>query len=47
MNETTKWWDEIFTGPMALGINKERLAELEEESFIYFQADALSGERPS
>lgn len=47
MNETAKWWDEVFTGPMALGINKERLAELEEETFIYFQNDQLTEEKPS
>lgn len=44
MNEQTKWWDELFTGPISLGLNKERLAELEEETFIYFSTDEQNEE---
>ncbi|MCZ8536522.1 MULTISPECIES: hypothetical protein [Paenisporosarcina] len=36
MLKTETWWEPIFSGNLSLGINKERLAELEEESFIYF-----------
>jgi hypothetical protein len=36
MLKTENWWDPIFSGNLSLGINKERLTELEEESFIYF-----------
>ncbi len=32
----TTWWEPIFSGSLSLGINKERLNELEEEAFIYF-----------
>lgn len=36
MTETETWWEPIFKGPIALGLNKERINELEEESFLYF-----------
>ncbi|WP_166462412.1 hypothetical protein [Psychrobacillus vulpis] len=37
MTETeTTWWEPIFTGAIAMGINKERLSELNEEAFLYF-----------
>lgn len=36
MTKTETWWEPIFSGNLSLGLNKERLAELEEESFIYF-----------
>lgn len=36
MTETETWWEPIFKGAIALGLNKERLNELEEESFLYF-----------
>ena len=35
MVKTEIWWEPIFSGNLSLGINKERLNELEEESFIY------------
>lgn len=47
MNETANWWEEVFTGPMSLGLNKERLNELQEESFIYFQSDTTIEETAS
>ncbi|MET3575693.1 hypothetical protein ACFFIY_08110 [Bhargavaea ullalensis] len=36
MMKQENWWDEMFTGNLELGINKERLAELEQENFLYF-----------
>ncbi|MDS9470406.1 hypothetical protein [Sporosarcina pasteurii] len=39
MTTTEAWWEEIFEGDLALGINKERLAELDEENFLYFKED--------
>lgn len=38
MTTTGTWWEEIFEGNLSLGINKERLNELEEENFLYFEA---------
>lgn len=36
---TTKiaWWECIFEGSLAPGFNKERLPELENETFLYFE----------
>lgn len=39
MTETQTWWEPIFTGAFALGFNKERINELEEESFLYFKEE--------
>lgn len=39
MTETETWWEPIFTGAFAMGLNKERLTELEEEAFLYFKED--------
>ncbi|WP_256381699.1 hypothetical protein [Sporosarcina sp. HYO08] len=36
MTTTETWWEAIFEGDLAHGINKERLTELEEEHFLYF-----------
>jgi hypothetical protein len=36
MTKTETWWETIFSVNLSLGLNKDRLAELEEESFIYF-----------
>lgn len=41
MTTTETWWEEIFEGDLALGINKERLAELEDEHFLYFESDEV------
>lgn len=45
MLKTETWWEPIFSGKLSLGINKERLSELEEESFIYFN-DTEENETP-
>lgn len=37
MTTTETWWETIFEGPLSLGINKERLNELDEEHFLYFE----------
>lgn len=37
MTTTGTWWEEIFEGNLSLGINKERLFELEEENLLYFE----------
>lgn len=37
MTTTGTWWEDIFEGNLSLGINKEKLAELEEENFLYFE----------
>lgn len=37
MTTTETWWETIFEGNLSLGINKDRVAELEEEHFLYFE----------
>ncbi|WP_168214720.1 MULTISPECIES: hypothetical protein [unclassified Lysinibacillus] len=33
---TETWWGEIFSGPLSIGVNEQKLAQLEDESFLYF-----------
>ena len=44
MTTTETWWEEIFEGNLALGINKERFAELENENFLYFEGEEIEEE---
>ncbi len=44
MTTTETWWEEIFEGHLSLGINKERMTELEEENFLYFQETVFESE---
>ncbi|WP_422123702.1 hypothetical protein DHX103_02515 [Planococcus sp. X10-3] len=36
MNESTNWWEPIFSGQLEIGLNKEKLENIEEEAFLYF-----------
>lgn len=36
MQQSDNWWEDIFSGSLEVGINKDKLAEVEEESFLYF-----------
>lgn len=36
MTATETWWENLFEGNLALGINPERLEELDNENFLYF-----------
>ena len=36
MTTTETWWETIFEGNLSLGLNKERIADLEGETFLYF-----------
>lgn len=35
------WWENIFEGHLAHGVNKERMSELEREEFLYFEMDEV------
>ena len=39
MNHTENWWETVFEGTLEVGINKEKLADIEEESFLYFDTE--------
>lgn len=33
---TETWWEDIFSGVLAIGLNEQKLCQLEDESFLYF-----------
>lgn len=39
MTATETWWENLFEGNLSLGIDPERLAELEDETFLYFRTE--------
>ncbi len=40
MEKQTNWWEPIFSGELEVGINKEKMDTVEQESFLYFEASA-------
>lgn len=44
MTTTETWYETIFEGDLAIGFDKERMSELEEEHFLYFKDDEISHE---
>lgn len=36
MQKEANWWEPIFSGELEVGLNKERLEDLEQESFLYY-----------
>lgn len=36
MDETKNWWEPVFTGELEIGLNKEKLQDVEEEAFLYY-----------
>lgn len=41
MRTTDTWWETIFSGVLEIGINKDKLVELADESFLYFSKNEL------
>lgn len=41
---TDTWWEDVFEGHLSLGLNKERLDELEDENFLYFEEKEVDHE---
>lgn len=39
---TETWWGEIFSGALSIGLNEEKLTQLEDESFLYFNEFAAT-----
>lgn len=39
---TESWWTEIFSGPLSIGLNEQKLTQLEDESFLYFNEAAAT-----
>ncbi len=34
---TETWWETIFSGVLAIGIDENKLHQLEDESFLYYK----------
>ena len=39
---TETWWGEIFSGPLSIGLNEQKIQQLEDESFLYFDEYAAT-----
>lgn len=42
---TETWWESIFSGALAYGINEEKLHLLEDEAFLYFSIAQLEEQK--
>lgn len=36
MLATETWWEDIFSGALSVGLNEQKIYQLEDESFLYF-----------
>ncbi|MDN7244373.1 hypothetical protein QWY13_02620 [Planococcus sp. N017] len=36
MGKQVNWWEPIFSGELEVGLNKDKLEDMEQESFLYF-----------
>lgn len=36
MKDNTNWWEPVFSGQLAIGLNKEKLEDIEQEAFLYY-----------
>lgn len=36
MITTETWWEDIFSGPLSIGLNEQKTYQLDDESFLYF-----------
>ena len=39
MISTETWWEKIFSGPLSIGLNGERVHQLEDESFLFLKQE--------
>lgn len=39
MISTETWWEKIFSGPLSIGINGEKVHQLEDESFLFLKEE--------
>lgn len=44
MKENTNWWEPVFSGQLEIGLNKEKLENVEEEAFLYYNQTATEME---
>lgn len=34
------WYETMFSGPLEIGLDREKIHQLEDETFLYLQAEA-------
>ncbi len=39
MISTETWWEKIFSGPLSIGLNGEKVHQLEDESFLFLNQE--------
>lgn len=39
MNEHSQWWEPIFSGQLEVGIDKEKMTDMDKEDFLYFREE--------
>lgn len=39
MQQRKEWWEKVFVGPLALGLDTTRIDEMKDEKFIYFESE--------
>lgn len=38
MDKHKNWWEPIFSGELEVGINKDKMETVEQESFLYLES---------
>ncbi len=46
MISTDTWWEKIFSGPLSIGINGEKVHQLEDESFLFLNEEEEPEQMP-
>lgn len=41
MISTDTWWEQIFSGPLSVGLNEEKVHLLDDESFLFLAEEQL------
>lgn len=44
MVTTESWWEAIFSGVLEIGLDKEKIKKLNDESFLYLKQDEPESE---
>jgi hypothetical protein len=39
MISTNTWWEKIFSGPLSIGINEEKVHQITDESFLFLKEE--------
>ncbi|SOC35135.1 hypothetical protein [Ureibacillus acetophenoni] len=44
MISTDNWWEQIFSGPLSIGLNEDKVHLLEDETFLFLNEEQLPQE---